>query len=403
MFKRFKTFRLTNDTNVILKPKGESNYIGEESILKKITKDDLKKYEAKFAAAKDMFEKAKAKIEATQVKQSGLFGGEQKGMFAMGGEEAKKTLEPLRNAAKYAKAELDDIKNMFKVQEEAQPELKPIEEETPYQKALKEKQEADKKQNRQLGAEKAAATKEIFRKVKQMDVPETPEQIALNYLADGGKISEAVINEIAGNVKRAELNMGRREVKTSEVKAKDFVGGNETIDDVVHRLWEEYGQSVSERDIKNALMSEINTHNTRLEAAEAYLEQYNPEYIAEKEEMRLAEQYKEEYLEEQEKLEKELREPLTEQIEGEASEEHINNLIDQYESEIKGENQQLRPESEGEVDKEVSKRKASEKIEEKGIEDVPKNEKRKKINAKFEELLNQENLYKKFKIKSKCL
>lgn len=444
-----------------------------------ITKDDIKKAEAKFAAAEDRFKKARNKIEATQVKQTGMFGGEQKGMFAMGGEEAKSTLDPLRKAAKEAKAELDDIRNRIKVQEVAQPELAPvsnrsdIEEtadalklfdeksrtqkiskgqkdegtkvyreaidligdtykftgkgwenvseayyqalengknprlveliektlgiETPYQKALKEKQEADKRQNRQIGSEKAAATKEIFRKVKQMDAPETAEQIALNYLADGGKISEAAINEIAGNVKRAELNMGRREVKTSEVKAKDFVGGNETIDGVVHRLWEEYGQRVSESDIKNALMSEINTHNTRLEAAEAYLEQYNPEYIAEKEEMRLAEQEKEMYLEEQEKLEQELRSQLDEQVEGEASEEHINNLIDQYESEIKGEDQQFGPESEGEVNKEASKgnvgekvrRKAPEKSVEEAYKDLTINQKRQIINSKFDELLKE--------------
>jgi protein TonB len=40
---------------------------------------------------------------------------------------------------------------------------------------------------------------------------------------------------------------------------------------------------------------------------------------------------------------------------------------------------------------------------EKGIEDVPKNEKRKLLNSNFEKLLNNEEFYKEFKIKSKCL
>jgi hypothetical protein len=108
----------------------EEEEIGEEIIeeANKLTQDDLKKAEAKFATAKDRFEKAKAKIEASQVTQRGMFGGEQKGMFAMGGEEAKSTLYPLRIAVKEAKAELDDIKNRIKVQEEAQAELMPIEE-----------------------------------------------------------------------------------------------------------------------------------------------------------------------------------------------------------------------------------------------------------------------------------
>lgn len=42
-------------------------------------------------------------------------------------------------------------------------------------------------------------------------------------------------------------------------------------------------------------------------------------------------------------------------------------------------------------------------VTEKGIEDVPKNEKRKLLNSNFEKLLNNEDFYKDFKIKSKCL
>ena len=466
-----------------------------------VTKDDIKKAEAKFAAAEDRFKKARNKIEATQVKQAGMFGGEQKGMFAMGGEEAKSTLDPLRKAAKEAKAELDNVRNRIKVQEAAQPELKPIEKsgltpkeirqkeseiakdyyktfpigkikdgsiftdtkdtystfkfeierqgkqvasetvsqikkwadskgleytgtskedirktidfklpfkESPYQQALKEKQEADKKQNRQIGAEKAAATKEIFRKVKQMDAPADAEQIALRYLADGGKVSKEAIDEAYGSVKRAQLNTGRRELLSEEVKSKDFVQGNETLDETAHRLWEENNQRVSEIDIKNSLMAEIGNNNTRLEAAEAYLDNYNEEYKQEKEEMRMAEQYKEEYLEEQEKLEKELREPLTEQIEGEASEEHINNLIDQYEAEIKGEDQQFGPASEGEVNKEASKRKVSEKTQEAELakefkEATKKAGKKAKENAKKDYVdRNFEYIKEKIKIEKKC-
>ena len=466
-----------------------------------ITKDDIKKAEAKFAAAEDRFKKARNKIEATQVKQAGMFGGEQKGMFAMGGEEAKSTLDPLRKAAKEAKAELDNVRNRIKVQEAAQPELKPIEKsgltpkeirqkeseiakdyyktfpigkikdgsiftdtkdtystfkfeierqgkqvasetvsqikkwaeskgleytgtskedirktidfklpfkESPYQQALKEKQEADKKQNRQIGAEKAAATKEIFRKVKQMDAPADAEQIALRYLADGGKVSKEAIDEAYGSVKRAQLNTGRRELLSEEVKSKDFVQGNETLDETAHRLWEENNQRVSEIDIKNSLMAEIGNNNTRLEAAEAYLDNYNEEYKQEKEELRLAEQYKEEYLEEQEKIEKELREPLSEQIEGEASEEHINNLIDQYEAEIKGEDQQFGPASEGEVNKEASKRKVSEKTQEAELakefkEAIKKAGKKAKENAKKDYVdRNFEYIKEKIKIEKKC-
>ena len=229
-----------------------------------------------------------------------------------------------------------------------------------YQEVLKEKQEAEKKLNREIGAEKATVTKEVFRKVNQMGVPEDAEQIALRYLADGGKISDAAIDEAYGTVKGAELNVQRRAVKTEEVKSKDFAGGKESLNDLAHRLWEDSGQKISERDIKNALMTEIGMHNTRLEAGKSYLERYSPEYQAEQHYARIAEQAKEEWENEQKELEDQLRKPLDEQIKGEASEEHINNLIKQYEAETKGENQQPRSEGEGEINKKISSRNGGE-------------------------------------------
>jgi hypothetical protein len=279
--------------------------------------------------------------------------------------------------------------------------------ESPYQQALKEKQEADKRQNRQIGSEKAAITKEIYRKVNKMDPPADAEQIALRYLADGGKVSKEAIDEAYGSVKRAQLNTGRRELLSEEVKSKDFVQGNETLDETAHRLWEQNDQRVSETDIKDRLMAEIGNNNTRLEAAEAYLDNYNEEYKQEKEEMRMAEQYKEEYLEEQEKLEQELRSQLDEQIEGELSEEYINNLIEQYEAEIKAEDQQLGTESEGEISQEASKGKVSEKTKEDLAKDykevVGKTGKKAKENAKKDFVeRNFDNIVEKLKIQIKC-
>ena len=284
-----------------------------------------------------------------------------------------------------------------------------------YQEALKEKQEAEKKQTRQVAGEKSAVTKEIYRKVNETLRPlasgkEGAQEIALRYLADGGKVSKAAVDEAYGSTKRAELNVRRRELLSEEVKSKDFVQGNEKLDDLAHRLWQDNKQKVSERDIKDKLMAEIGNNNTRLEAAEAYLDQYNAEYKLEKQEMRLAEQYKEEYLEEQAKLEEELRKPLDEQIEGEASEEHINNLIKQYEAEIKGEDQQIRPESEGEVSSETGKgeavkeaSKAEERLAQEYKEVVKKASKKAKENAKKDFVdRNFDSIVAKLKIQIKC-
>lgn len=253
-----------------------------------------------------------------------------------------------------------------------------------------------------------AEAKRIHGRVAEMEPPSDADQIALRYLADGGKVSQDAINEVSGTTKGPSLNTGRRELKTAEVKARDYAEGNESLNDLAHRLWELNGQKISERDIKNSLMSEIGSQNTRLDASKSYLERYSPEYQAEQYYNRLAEERQEEFLKEQEELERQLREPLDEQIEGEASEEHINNLIKQYEAEFKRENQQFEPESKGEVIKEIGSRGVreeapKEKIEEEAYKDLTRNEKRRIINSKFEELLTNEDFYKKFKIKSKCL
>lgn len=277
-----------------------------------------------------------------------------------------------------------------------------------YQEAVKEKLEADKKRNREAGAARGAITKEVFRRVDKMEAPADAEQMALRYLADGGKVSKGAVDEAYGSVKRAQLNVKRRELLSEEVKSKDFVGGEETLDEVAHKLWERSGQKIPESEIKNALMAEIGSNNTRAEAAEAYLDRYSAEYKLEKQEMRLAEQYEEEYLEEQKKLEEELRNPLDEQIEGEASEEHINNLIKQYEAEFKAEDQQLRPESEGDVSKEAGKRKVVEKAPETELatqykEVIGKASKKAKENAKKDFVdRNFDSIVEKLKIQIKC-
>lgn len=293
---------------------------------------------------------------------------------------------------------IQDINNSFQnsLKTETSKEVKPAE-----VKPKEEKIFAQKDLDR-------AEAKKIHGKVSEMEPPSDAEQIALRYLAEGGKVSQDAINEVSGTTKRASLNTSRRELKTGEAKARDYAGGAESLDDLAHRLWEASGQKISERDIKDALMSEIGNNNTRLDASKAYLERYNPEYQAEQYYNRLAEERQEEFLKEQEELERQLREPLDEQIEGEASEEHINNLIKQYEAEFERENKQLESEGEREVAKEVSGRSLREEApKEKSVEqaykDLTRNEKRRIINSKFEELLTNEDFYKKFKIKSKCL
>ena len=319
-----------------------------------------------------------------------------------------KVVDDIRNKIKVKPTEVKQPIKKPEAQKVSQLELAPVEPpKKTYQEAVKEKLEADKKRNREAGAERATVTKEIYRRVDQMDAPADAEQIVLRYLADGGKVSKEAVDEAYGSVKRAQLNVKRRVSLSEEVKSKDFVQGNETLDETAHRLWEANNQKIPESEIKDKLMAEIGNTNSRLEAAEAYLDKYNAEYKQEKEEMRMAELYEQQYLEEQAEIEKELRQPLDEQIEGEATEEHINNLINQYEAEIKAEDQQLRPESEGDVSKEAGKGKVAEKNETELAKEykevVGKASKKAKENAKKEFVdRNFDNIVQKLKIQIKC-
>ena len=254
-----------------------------------------------------------------------------------------------------------------------------------------------------------AEAKKIHSRVFEMDPPVDAEQIALRYLSEGGKVSQDAINEVSGTVKRASLNTGRRELKTAEAKARDYAGGKESLDDLAHRLWEASDQEISERDIKDALMAEIGNNNTRLDASKAYLERYSIEYQEEKYYERFIEEEPERYAKIQEELEKDLRRPLEEETEGMSSEQHIDNLIKQYEAETKRENKQIGTEGKGEAVEEISSRDiGKEAPKEKELakdykETLEKVSKKAKENAKKDFVeRNFDSIVEKLKIKIKC-
>lgn len=217
----------------------------------------------------------------------------------------------------------------------------------------------------QKGIERAEA-KKIYKKVNETDIPKDAEGIALSYLAGGGKVSEAAINEVAGRVKRARLNTGERELKTEEAKARDYYQKEgKSLDDIAHELWESSNQEVPEQDIKNALMDAIANNNTRLDAAKQFLERYNPEYAQDQYYEQLYEQKKAEVEAEEAEINKWLAEEGEREMELAADEEYINQLIKKYETDLETEIEQPTTESQ---------RTSSEKVssEESGAETEPK-------------------------------
>jgi len=214
-----------------------------------------------------------------------------------------------------------------------------------------------------------ADAKKIFAQVREVDTPTSAEQVALEYIANGGKVSEAAINEVAGTVKRASLNTGARELKSSEAKSRDYSDKKaETLDELAHNLWELNGQRIPETEIKDALMDVIRTHNTRLDAGKAYLEQYSAEYNEKKQQ----EKFYQEHLKEIEDDIAFLTKEADLEKEAMADENYVTNLIEKYETESKGQNQQPATETKGSINEGVGNKESIGQKEEKIKNEEPK-------------------------------
>jgi len=230
------------------------------------------------------------------------------------------------------------VKPVVKVKEEIEEEVEPVKvKEKPKTKVeeiktkIKSKLESFKERfapvkKTSTQGEKIAEAKDVYKKLKEMDAATDAEQIGLRYLADGGTVSQAAVDEIVGTTAnvRATLNTGRKvKTKSEETKARDYVAGDESLDDLAHRLWEANKQRIPEDKIKEALMEEIGNNNTKFDAAKTYLERYSPEYTQQSYEDRMSEQMQAEEEEFRRKLEEEgleeapfaVREATTEDVE----------------------------------------------------------------------------------------
>jgi hypothetical protein len=313
----------------------------------KVTQDDLKKAEVKFTEAKAKYERAR-------------------------GKESKSVVDKLKDETINAKSELDDIKSKLK--------------ETKEEKGLSMK------------GIKASETRKINEEADKIEVSDA-RSAALKYLS-GANLSEAAINEVAGRIKKATLNTGAKELKSEEARLRDYVakkGEGQNLDEAAHSIWdnlsEEMQSKMDTQDVKNALIDAILDNKTKAEAAKSLVDSYKEKSLEDQE----LEFYKRYNLTEAEVdaelalAEESLDNPGADEYDLDVPEEHINNLIKQYETEAK--NQAKQP-SEGIKEKgieETSAREAGkpEKKLEEAYKDLTNIEKRQIINSKFEKLLEE--------------
>ena len=132
---------------------------------------------------------------------------------------------------------------------------------------------------------KSAETRRINEEANKIEATDSRSAV-LKYLS-GGNLSQDAINEIAGRVKGAELNTGRREFKTQEVKLRDYVakkGEGENLDEAVHNIWQDISKknpNITTEEVKNDLMRAVLEHTTKSEAAKSLIEGYKEESIEE--------------------------------------------------------------------------------------------------------------------------
>ena len=155
-----------------------------------------------------------------------------------------------------------------------------------YQEALKEKQEAEKKQTREIAGEKSGVTRKILSDSDKIEASDA-RSAALKYLT-GAKLSWDAIDEVVGKVKRAKLNTGERELKSEEARVRDYVakkGEGQSLDEASHSIWENLSEEMqgkmTTQDIKNALMNVISEHPSKVEAAKSLIEGYKEESLDE--------------------------------------------------------------------------------------------------------------------------
>ena len=189
---------------------------------------------------------------------------------------------------------------------------------------------------------KAAETRKINQEASNIEATDS-RSAALKYLS-GANLSQDAINEIAGRVKRAELNTGRREFKTQEVKLRDYVakkGEGESLDEAAHSIWDNMSEEMQSKnttqDVKEALMQAVLEHTTKTEAAKALIDGYK-ETNFEDAERKHYEKYADENPDKMDAEMAKLEESISkleedDNYEFEYPEEHINNIISQYEKE----------------------------------------------------------------------
>jgi len=164
----------------------------------------------------------------------------------------------------------------FNTLDENEPEDSPIEN-------IEETSEETSESEEDIVSLQGVSTKEMTYQTvyKIVDITDTPVDaygIALQYIANGGKVNEeSLYKEV---ITRRDKRLTPKKQTKEESRNRDYVTKDaESIEDIAQSIWDDLTEDVQSRvednSIRNALNDVVGSFNTRLEAAREFVSKYS--------------------------------------------------------------------------------------------------------------------------------
>ena len=206
--------------------------------------------------------------------------------------------------------------------------------------------------------------KKIYKEVSTIDEPVDAIGATKHWLAMGNKVNtESFAEDVSGFIR------SKGAAKTSipiDAKMSEFTSSDKkapSINKAAHDIWESLPEhiqeSVTDQDVKNALIDHLQSYSKRVDIAKDFIKEYSPESAVEKYYKEIEESENAAFEKEMKDLNEWMQQTGEEEGKLRLDEDYVNNLIKQYEQESETKPGQLETEDKG-----VTKGKTAKAIEE---------------------------------------
>jgi hypothetical protein len=194
--------------------------------------------------------------------------------------------------------------------------------------------------------------KKVYQEVGKTDEPVDAMGAAQRWLATGGKVNrDSFSSEVTGFTK----SRGAAKTTVSEDAMKsEFTGSDKnlpSINKAAHDIWESFPEhiqdNVTDQDVRNALIDQLQQYNKRVDLSRDYLQNYSPETAIEKYYKDIEERENVAFEKEMKDLNEWMQQTGEEEGALKLEEDYVTNLIKQYEEESRNEPRPIEGEDKG--------------------------------------------------------